>query len=572
MSLTIVDPAATGLEYLASVDVKFSGIHIGGGIYFSANHIPNAGGTYTAVPQRSLNGEAEAHATSEIDVTLPADPADWDPYVDESGYIATGFDIGMHVGAPLTSTGAFYDGPAISLLIANDPSDLDGTVTITGYPNAENSLDNTSGTLHETSGSLLGYSSQTIAGDEGGYFMIRGADVVGGMSGGGNFIDYDADGDGDTETYAIGATSRVFEAGGGSLIPGVSQVQSAAFSPHYADIAAALEGLSGNDVRTADDFARMTLVSAQTAGSDNTTVQGQFFHENIYGGVNDDDLSGGDGDDLLSGGGGDDTLDGGAGDDTLTGGAGADWFASAGFGGGATDLITDFDAALDVVDLSTHFSAFDDLLAAAAMDGDTLEIDLSQGGDAGVLRLAGVTADDLSAANTNVNCFAVGTAIACPDGAVPVETLMPGDRVLTADGRCVTLRWVGRQSVRSSPETMPVRIATGALGQDVPSRDLVVTGDHGLILDDVIVVASALVGMPGIDWVPLSDLPPAFDVFHLETDAHEVLLANGAPAESYAGPSTRPGDARTIPEMDLPRLGSARLLPLAPGAMRLRRG
>ena len=75
MSLTIVDPAATGLEYLASVDVKFSGIHIGGGIYFSANHIPNAGGTYTAVPQRSLNGEAEAHATSEIDVTLPADPA-----------------------------------------------------------------------------------------------------------------------------------------------------------------------------------------------------------------------------------------------------------------------------------------------------------------------------------------------------------------------------------------------------------------------------------------------------------------------------------------------------------------
>ena len=116
---------------------------------------------------------------------------------------------------------------------------------------------------------------------------------------------------------------------------------------------------------------------------------------------------------------------------------------------------------------------------------------------------------------------------------------------------------------------MPVRIAVGALGQDVPSRDLVVTGDHGLILDDVIVVASALVGMPGIDWMPLSDLPPAFDVFHLETDAHEVLLANGAPAESYAGSSTRPGDARTIPEMDLPRLGSARLLPLAPGAMRL---
>ncbi|WP_425049926.1 Hint domain-containing protein [Psychromarinibacter sp. S121] len=566
MALEIVDPAATGIEYLASVEVKFSGIHIGGGIYFSANHIPKAGGTYEAVPQAGLDGEAEAHATTEIDVTLPSDTADWDPYIDDStGYIATGFDIGMHVGATLSSTGTFYDGPAVSLLIANDPSDLSGTVTITGYPTAENALDGEEGTLHETSGSLLGYSAQEIEGDAGGYFMIVGADVVGGMSGGGNFIDYDADGDGVAETYAIGATSRVYETGGGSLIPGVSQLQSAAFAPHYADIAAAIEALTGDDARTADDFARMTMLSAQSAGSENTTVEGQFFHEDIYGGVNDDDLSGGGGDDLLKGGEGGDTLDGGTGDDTLTGGDGADWFL--GFGDGATDLITDFDAALDVVDLSGHFARFADILAASDMDGDTLEIDLSHGGGSGVLRIEGTTADDLSMANTNVNCFAAGTAIAVPGGTAAVETLQPGDSVLTADGRAVGVRWLGRQQVPASPETVPVCIAAGALGEGVPSRDLVVTGDHGMILNGLIVVASALVGLPGIDWVPLADLPPVFEVFHVETEAHEVLLANGAPAESFAGATDRPGDRRVVPEMDLPRIGSARLLPVALGAV-----
>ena len=80
----------------------------------------------------------------------------------------------------------------------------------------------------------------------------------------------------------------------------------------------------------------MTLMSAQSVGSPLTTVQGEFFHEDIYGGVNADTLSGAGGDDQLFGGAGDDTIDGGTGsdridrgdgDDTLTGGAGADWFA-----------------------------------------------------------------------------------------------------------------------------------------------------------------------------------------------------------------------------------------------------
>ncbi|MBL4556843.1 MAG: hypothetical protein JKP98_05640, partial [Rhodobacteraceae bacterium] len=44
----------------------------------------------------------------------------------------SGFDVSLHVGATT------YDGPSAPLLIANDPSDLYGTVTVTGYPSGSN--------------------------------------------------------------------------------------------------------------------------------------------------------------------------------------------------------------------------------------------------------------------------------------------------------------------------------------------------------------------------------------------------------------------------------------------------
>ena len=62
-------------------------------------------------------------------------------------------------------------------------------------------------------------------------------------------------------------------------------------------------------------------------------------------------------------------------------------------------------------------------------------------------------------------------------------------------------------------------------------------------------------------------------MYHVETEAHEVLLANGAPCESFVDYSgrgsfdnladymARHGTERTIPEMGLPRIASWRLLP-----------
>ena len=71
MPLTTVNPNSTDIEHLASVDVEFSGTHIGGGIYLATNHNPNTDGRVrTAIPQRSLNGEAEPHSATEIDYVI----------------------------------------------------------------------------------------------------------------------------------------------------------------------------------------------------------------------------------------------------------------------------------------------------------------------------------------------------------------------------------------------------------------------------------------------------------------------------------------------------------------------
>lgn len=345
MTITLVDPNSTEIEHLASVDVKFSGAHLGGGIYFSANHNPREGGTSTAVPQRSLDGEAESHATIEVEVTLPEDGAPWTEYRDDLNgdgtpdNVLAGFDISLHIGAHLSDS-EFYGGPSIPMLIATDPNDLFGDVLITGYPNSKSSLTGEAGVLHQSEGILASgnYTEQVVGGDVGGFFTALGPQAVSGMSGGGLFLNFDVDGDGIGEDFVIGAVSRAGQ------INGVNAIQAAAFAPHYHDIADAIHVLTGDAARDADDFPRMTLISAQTFGSDLTTVEGVFFHEDIYGGVNADILSGAGGNDLIIGGAGDDVMMGGLGDDTLSGGTGADDI----FGGDGFDFASYADGARGV--------------------------------------------------------------------------------------------------------------------------------------------------------------------------------------------------------------------------------
>lgn len=191
-----------------------------------------------------------------------------------------------------------------------------------------------------------------------------------------------------------------------------------------------------------------------------------------------------------------------------------------------------------------------------------------------------VATDGVDTSTVTMNfalCFAAGTLIATPAGERRVERLAIGDAVTTADGRAVPVRWIGitRAAPYRNPadRLAPVAIAPGALGAGVPHTPLVVTADHGIVVDGHVVNASVLVGAPGIVFLPWQAFPGGITYYHIETDAHEVVLANGAPAETYvdyvgrrafdnhAEYLARYGAERTIAEMDRPRISARRQLP-----------
>lgn len=173
-------------------------------------------------------------------------------------------------------------------------------------------------------------------------------------------------------------------------------------------------------------------------------------------------------------------------------------------------------------------------------------------------------------------CFAPGSMIATAAGETAVEALVIGDTLRTADGREVAVKWIGRQTLRklfAGHKMQPVRIRAGALGDGLPHGDLTVTADHGMILDDLVINGSAMVNGTTIDFVPLVELPDALTVYHIETEAHDVILANGAEAETFMDAAGRAafdnfgeyldlyGVEQIIPEMNRPRISSQRLLP-----------
>lgn len=141
---------------------------------------------------------------------------------------------------------------------------------------------------------------------------------------------------------------------------------------------------------------------------------------------------------------------------------------------------------------------------------------------------------------STVLCFCAGTRLATPGGEVPVEHLAAGDVVLTATGNARPIVWIGVGRVlaargRRSAAT-PVIVRKGALADNMPHHDLRVTKGHALWLDGVLIPVEFLVNHRSIMW---DDRAQEVALYHVELDAHDVLLANGAPAESYRDDGNR---------------------------------
>ncbi len=131
-------------------------------------------------------------------------------------------------------------------------------------------------------------------------------------------------------------------------------------------------------------------------------------------------------------------------------------------------------------------------------------------------------------------CYAKGTRIATPAGEVAVEHLAPGDLVQAHFAGSAPVVWVGHRHVdcRRHPlpdKVWPVRVAAHALGPRMPHRDLVLSPDHALFIDGVLIPVKHLINGKTIT----QEKQDTVTYFHIELGEHDVLLAEGLPAESY---------------------------------------
>ncbi len=149
--------------------------------------------------------------------------------------------------------------------------------------------------------------------------------------------------------------------------------------------------------------------------------------------------------------------------------------------------------------------------------------------------------DGMGGEEVYVACYCVGTAILTVAGERPVETLCAGDFVVTQTGRARTIRWLGRRSyaarfVARHPNVQPIRLRAGALGGGLPRRDLLVSPEHAMFIDGILVPARCLVN--GISIVQERGLERV-DYVHVELESHDVLLAEGAPSETFLDDNSR---------------------------------
>lgn len=134
-----------------------------------------------------------------------------------------------------------------------------------------------------------------------------------------------------------------------------------------------------------------------------------------------------------------------------------------------------------------------------------------------------------------------------PCGARHVANLRPGDLIVTRDNglqpvRLVWKRTVTQAEIAADPSLAPICLKPRCIGPMMPQRDLIVAGDHRLLipgyrLTDQPDASAALI--PARDIAGTSDAAyvdrsaEEITFYNLVFDAQQVFAANGLPVESF---------------------------------------
>ncbi len=147
---------------------------------------------------------------------------------------------------------------------------------------------------------------------------------------------------------------------------------------------------------------------------------------------------------------------------------------------------------------------------------------------------------------STIACFAGGTLIETENGPTPIEDLSAGDQIRVFGGGFSTLRLNLSQKIKkgamlTNPKLRPVKIVQDALGPGFPNQDLRVSRQHRMLVSSPI--SKRMFGQTNalISAIRLTEFPGCFvdedavgiSYFHLIFDRHEIVFANGTPAESF---------------------------------------
>lgn len=170
---------------------------------------------------------------------------------------------------------------------------------------------------------------------------------------------------------------------------------------------------------------------------------------------------------------------------------------------------------------------------------------------------------DLRLADLLCLSFHRGTRVMRADGtSVPVETLRPGERLLTRDHGAQVLRWIGTTTLRARGSFAPVVVPAGTLGNE---GELVVGPHQRLFLyqrdrlpgqrkSELLIQARHLVDDEKV-YVREGGYA---EYFSLVFDRHEIIYAEGIPVESLmvndATLAAMPAPLRAEVESQLPGL------------------
>jgi autotransporter passenger strand-loop-strand repeat protein len=188
---------------------------------------------------------------------------------------------------------------------------------------------------------------------------------------------------------------------------------------------------------------------------------------------------------------------------------------------------------------------------SASVDSVTNILTVSVGGQIYTQQLSGdytgdqfaVTQDTTGGTaitNEGLVCFCADTLITTPAGQRKVQDLAASDLVTTWTGAARRIVWIGTGAALATRgrrgAATPVIVRKGALADNVPFRDLRVTKGHAFMIDGALIPVEFLVNHRSIAW---DDRAQEVALYHIELETHDVLIANGAPAESYRDDGNR---------------------------------